>query len=373
MGQKVHPISYRLGINQDWSSSWAIPSSYGTCDYSLQLAKDLQIKKVVQGILSQQGNCLLANFYLERNLSSIHFNRELVEYTCKKKLTLTIDVYLFQKALEHFNLSTNSNDSTNQDQINIRDNSLIQEEKKEQQNVTADQEEISNISSTSRDSTESIQMNLNVKNIQKPSLAEDLKEKSVDSSASTLVQQSHDAWIAKVTTSIQSCIKKQVEPSLDLSKIQIHLRTVLQQGTTYQEKDTHFLQFCFSDFNANLLCSWLCQEIQRRKGVRDLVNQIESSFWTVQKNCKSQPDLCPMIPTGIRITCSGRFLMTDNEKRRNKMARQVTFQKGTISLTSIEKHIAYSNQTAYTVDGTSGIKVWISYGQNTKYLKPIFS
>nr|YP_007890715.1 ribosomal protein S3 [Jakoba libera]AGH24209.1 ribosomal protein S3 [Jakoba libera] len=371
MGQKVHPISYRLGVNQDWSSSWTLPSSSGTYDYSLQLAKDLQIKKVVQGILSEQGNCLLANFYLDRNLSSIHFNPELVEYTCKKKLTLTIDVYLFQKALENFNLATNSNDCSNQDQMQIKETTLMQEEKKEQQGLLSEQEEITNISFLSQNSTENIQMNPNQDNIEKSS--EDLKEKSVNSSTSTLVQQSHDAWIAKVTTSIQSCIKKQVEPSLDLSKIQIHLRTVLQQGTTYQEKDTHFLQFCFSDFNANLLCSWLCQEVQRRKGVRDLVNQIESSFWTVQKNCKSQPDLCPMIPTGIRITCSGRFLMTDNEKRRNKMARQVTFQKGTISLTSIDKQIAYSNQTAFTVDGASGIKVWISYGQNTKYLKPIFS
>ncbi len=43
MGQKVHPIGLRLGINKTWDSRW-----YADKDYREMLAADMKIRKYLQ-------------------------------------------------------------------------------------------------------------------------------------------------------------------------------------------------------------------------------------------------------------------------------------------------------------------------------------
>ena len=48
MGQKVHPIGIRLGISQDWNSTWYADSE----DYANYLNDDIKIRKFLKKELS---------------------------------------------------------------------------------------------------------------------------------------------------------------------------------------------------------------------------------------------------------------------------------------------------------------------------------
>lgn len=50
MGQKVNPISYRLQINKDWRSKWFVTKR----EYAGYLAKDLQVRKLIQDKLGSR-------------------------------------------------------------------------------------------------------------------------------------------------------------------------------------------------------------------------------------------------------------------------------------------------------------------------------
>ena len=46
MGQKVHPIGFRVGIYRDWDSRWFARKSYGD-----QILEDLAIRKILNDVL----------------------------------------------------------------------------------------------------------------------------------------------------------------------------------------------------------------------------------------------------------------------------------------------------------------------------------
>tara|TARA_A100001037_G_scaffold76442_1_gene68533 strand:+ start:365 stop:991 length:627 start_codon:yes stop_codon:yes gene_type:complete len=68
LGQKTHPIGFRLGINKPWTSNW-----YGGKKYSDYVAEDIILRKYINQRLSNAG------------ISSISIDRT------SKKLTITIN------------------------------------------------------------------------------------------------------------------------------------------------------------------------------------------------------------------------------------------------------------------------------------------
>ena len=68
MGQKTHPIGFRLGINKPWISNW-----YGGKRYSDYVAEDIILRKYINQRLSNAG------------ISSVSIDRT------SKKLTITIN------------------------------------------------------------------------------------------------------------------------------------------------------------------------------------------------------------------------------------------------------------------------------------------
>ena len=50
MGQKVHPIGFRLGINKTWDSKW-----FAKKNYAKFLHEDLKIRKFVKNRLERAG------------------------------------------------------------------------------------------------------------------------------------------------------------------------------------------------------------------------------------------------------------------------------------------------------------------------------
>jgi len=59
MGQKVNPISYRLGVNKTWDSKW-----YASKDYATYLNKDLKIREFLEKKLKEAA---VASIIIERN------------------------------------------------------------------------------------------------------------------------------------------------------------------------------------------------------------------------------------------------------------------------------------------------------------------
>ncbi len=50
MGQKVHPVGFRLGITKDWQSKW-----YGEKTYAASLQEDLAIRKAIRAKYGEAG------------------------------------------------------------------------------------------------------------------------------------------------------------------------------------------------------------------------------------------------------------------------------------------------------------------------------
>ena len=67
MGQKVNPISMRLGINRTWDSRWYA----GKNEYSQLIQEDIQMRAM---IFKDLKNAAIANVIIERphKLSLIH-------------------------------------------------------------------------------------------------------------------------------------------------------------------------------------------------------------------------------------------------------------------------------------------------------------
>jgi small subunit ribosomal protein S3 len=66
VGQKVHPIGFRLGINKTWASRWYAKKEFGTL-----LQEDLAIRKYLKKKLSQAG---FSKAEIERATKKIRIN-----------------------------------------------------------------------------------------------------------------------------------------------------------------------------------------------------------------------------------------------------------------------------------------------------------
>ncbi len=60
MGQKVHPISLRIGVNKDWESKWFASRS----EFSKYLHKDIKIREYLYDLLK---DAAIASIVIERN------------------------------------------------------------------------------------------------------------------------------------------------------------------------------------------------------------------------------------------------------------------------------------------------------------------
>lgn len=66
MGQKVHPIGFRLGIVKDWDSRW-----YAKKDYALLIHEDLKIREFVKKKLFHAG---ISKIQIERTGNKLRVN-----------------------------------------------------------------------------------------------------------------------------------------------------------------------------------------------------------------------------------------------------------------------------------------------------------
>lgn len=66
MGQKVHPIGFRLGINRTWESRW-----YADTDYSEKLHADLKLRNFLKKRLYHAG---ISKIELERAANKVKIN-----------------------------------------------------------------------------------------------------------------------------------------------------------------------------------------------------------------------------------------------------------------------------------------------------------
>lgn len=66
MGQKVHPIGFRIGITKDWDSRW-----YSKGDYAKNLHEDIRLRRFLKGKLYSAG---IAKIEIERAANKVKIN-----------------------------------------------------------------------------------------------------------------------------------------------------------------------------------------------------------------------------------------------------------------------------------------------------------
>jgi len=184
-----------------------------------------------------------------------------------------------------------------------------------------------------------------------------------------MIQNLGKQWTKQLEGKIKRYLKIRIERDVPQKNIVILIRNQIQLGSNYSERESHFLQMAFLDVNSQMLAFWMKQEIEKGKGIRELLKKIEKAFYDSRNRISLDTKKYKFVADGIKISCSGRFLLMDNEKRRNKMARRMTFQKGVIALTTVTNLVNYSSDVAYTLDGTTGIKAWISYSNSIKKIR----
>ncbi len=60
MGQKIHPIGFRVGVNRDWDSKWYLDKGYAAA-----LVEDFEIRKFIKGRREYQ-NAAISKIEIER-------------------------------------------------------------------------------------------------------------------------------------------------------------------------------------------------------------------------------------------------------------------------------------------------------------------
>ena len=66
MGQKVHPIGFRLGVNKTWTGNW-----YAKKNYADYLHEDIRIRKYIKKVLYHAG---IARVDIERSATRLRVN-----------------------------------------------------------------------------------------------------------------------------------------------------------------------------------------------------------------------------------------------------------------------------------------------------------
>ena len=103
----------------------------------------------------------------------------------------------------------------------------------------------------------------------------------------------------------------------------------------------------YFEASAHFVARYLAQQLERKKPFRRVMKQIIAHI-------KTSPNV-----KGVRLMCAGRLGGVE-------MARIESRKWGETSLHVFSNQIDYSAQTAYTVYGLIGVKVWISYGSTTQ-------
>lgn len=180
-----------------------------------------------------------------------------------------------------------------------------------------------------------------------------------------LISWSHKCnWLSMFENNMQMCLddyyKDKLHIGLLVDPIYEEITQSLKRIKSKQDTDANInsdVVRWILNKDCAFIAQWIAVSFQKRKGMKEICKIIDKCLDYIKEERLDTE----RIITGIKVTCSGRFKLTDNEKRRNKMARVKTFKKGQISLQTIKKQINYYASTAYTPDGTSGIKVWIAY------------
>jgi len=81
MGQKTHPVGFRIGINRMWSSTWYVDNTPAISNYANLLHEDLQLRKLIK------------NYFLKKNflIDEPIINRK------SKKIQIIIKLYDLKK------------------------------------------------------------------------------------------------------------------------------------------------------------------------------------------------------------------------------------------------------------------------------------
>jgi small subunit ribosomal protein S3 len=89
MGQKTHPIGFRIGVNRKWSSTWYAKSTSSISNYANLLHEDLQLRKFIKKFFINK-NFLIDEPIINRKLKKIQIIINLYNLSKTKSFKATI-------------------------------------------------------------------------------------------------------------------------------------------------------------------------------------------------------------------------------------------------------------------------------------------
>lgn len=92
MGQKVNPISFRIGVNRTWNSQW-----HSASDYTGLLHEDLMIQKYLESVYERSG-VFVGKCTIQRRAQQIHISLMISEPV--KKRQQPVDLTKIKETLE---------------------------------------------------------------------------------------------------------------------------------------------------------------------------------------------------------------------------------------------------------------------------------
>ena len=329
MGQKVNPIIFRLGKITNFKNQYFEKKSNETAIYSF---KSLEIEKLIYKFFKDNGlivqNCELR--YIDEN--SLHVT---IQYYLSQK-TLSCITPKFEKQNNHLKLkNTYIKKYLNYKLLNYQVNLNSILPRKKLKSVKSLLKPKNNISKIKRiNSSKFLQQKFKIKIIKLNSFLEKLFK-----SLQFFLKKNYNIFLTLKQLNKKSINTFSLEQARLIKRKLITLRKY--EKNEFFKEGVNVLYNCVKKQNsASLLAEFIATEIKKLKKHNFFLRFIKSTL-TIFKS------------KNIKIKIKGRFNGAPRAKH-----RIIRIKNGVPTLT-LNSNIDYAEKTAYTPNGTFGVKVWI--------------
>jgi len=354
MGQKTNPNIFRLGKTQTWNSQYFEKKPTETAIYAF---KDLEIRKFINKFFNDHGllmhNCKL--HYLNENSLHIFISYYLTTKSIflianlnkKQNIKLTKSKNSIKNKYKHIKIKNNVKNYVKYQRLSY--NKILNKniEKHNHKNLKKKFQTEKNYLKPRRiNILKHYKRNLALKNLQ--------KVKTIKS----------HSFLEKFFESLRLFFNKKINIFLTLKQLNKNLRQKLDLKKTklLKKRLIHIKKYKNNNFfnegintlfictthnkSAQLLADFISIQLKKQKRHNFFLKFIKTTL-TIFKNTKFSN------VRGIKIKIKGRFNGAPRAKH-----KIITIGNG-VSTLSINSNIDYAEETAFTSNGTFGVKVWI--------------
>lgn len=355
MGQKIHPNIFRLGKTKNWDSKYFEKKSTETPKYTF---KDLEIKKFINKFFKDHGLIVhtCKTHYLDEG--SLHI---FISYYLTLKSVLLINKTNHNQQVKLIKVKKQIKNKQRYTEIQKRVKKYVKYQKLNS-NKTLNLAPLKNKRKIIKNNVKSKRNALKFRRVQllkyykRYNLLENQKEfKSIQD----------NTFLEKLFKSVQLFLNKTINISVTLKQLNKDIKKDLGNNNIKLLKQTlvKLKKYRYNEFfkegvnimftantkkrSSSLLAQFIATQLQQLKRHNFFLKFIKTTLTVFNHNKLSKIK-------GIKIKVKGRI----NGAPRAK-SRIINIGNGVSTLT-VNSNVDYSETTAFTSNGTFGIKVWIS-------------